>query len=104
MDRLGVFLIGVGSVMALATIVLTVVGVAALRDFRRTLHEAHTVFSHARRLLARADDATVSVARVLRRTCALTTEALDSMAAWKARAEHWLGPVIGHGNGHRPRH
>ena len=100
MDRLEWFLILTGSIVTVAVVILTVSVVAAIRDFRHTLRQARVTLQQAHHLLDQAHGASRHIIRLIDRTCAFATGALDSAAAWKTRAEQWLGPVIGHGNGH----
>lgn len=92
----------VGGAISGAVVVITAAVWCTLRDLRRTLQEAQQTFAQARQLLTRANATTRHVTTVIEQACALTTQLLDSVAAWKTRAQRafarpWTGR---HGNGH----
>ena len=89
-----------GGMISVAVVVMTAAMVVAVRDLRRTLYEAHGVFTQARQLLTRANAATRQIADTVHQSSALITEIVDSVAAWKAKAERFFGhPLKHHGNG-----
>lgn len=90
----------VGGTISTAVTIVTVALLFALRDFRRTLQEAHTTFAQARRLLARANTASRRLSIAAHRTAAFTDETLRSLAGWAAAIRRFFEPPHRHhGNG-----
>ncbi len=104
MDRIGwLAVLLLGGVIGVAVVVMTVAVLFTLRDLRRTLREAHGTFAHARQLLTRANVTTRHVTTVVEQACAFTTGMMDSVTAWKTRAQRALSRRLygRHGNGNQ---
>lgn len=104
MDRIGwLAVLLLGGVIGVAAVATTVAVLLTLRDLRWTLREAHDTFAHARQLLARTHATTRHVTAVVEQACAFTTGMMDSVTAWKTRAQRALGRRLygRHGNGNQ---